>query len=86
MINWDRLSAREVRERGRYITSFSVIHPSRYGIYIYKNHIIQIHENDGDIAAAWDIETGKPVYLHPVTKTGLEKVKMWAEDMMKIGG
>jgi hypothetical protein len=71
MIDWDAVWADEVRRSGAKVDE---IHTSRsvYGIYHYREHLVQLHENDAEIAAVW--KDGRMVWLHPRTRTGLKRV------------
>jgi hypothetical protein len=69
--DWDAVWADEVRRSGIKVDE---IHTSRsvYGVYLYREHLVQLHENDAEIAAVW--KDGQMVWLHPRTRTGLERV------------
>mgnify|MGYP000956881667 CR=1 FL=1 len=72
MTDWNAVWADEVRKSG---TKVDEIHTSRsvYGIYQYQGHLVQLHENDAEIAAVW--QDGRMVWLHPRTLAGLERVR-----------
>jgi hypothetical protein len=72
MIDWDAVWVDEVRKSGQMVDVIKTT-KSVYGIYYYRGCLVQIHKNDGEIAAVWDKE-GSLVWLHPRTLAGLERV------------
>lgn len=73
MIDWDAVWADEVQKSGQAVDVIRTT-KSVYGIYYYRGYLVQVHKNDGEIAAVWDKE-GRLVWLHPRTLAGLEKAR-----------
>lgn len=72
MTDWNALCADEVRKAGRKVDE---IHTTRsvYGVYLYCEYLVQIHEEDSELAAVW--KDGRIVWLHPRALAGLERLQ-----------
>ena len=76
MIDWNTITTKEVKKHGSKLIDLPTF-LSIYSVYCYCDHIVMIHEKDEEIAAAWQqgFSHARLVYLHPVTCSGLEKLK-----------
>lgn len=61
MIDWSTISAEEVREKGKKVDTITTS-LSKYGLYIYRDRLVQIHEEDGELAVVW--RHGRTEWVH----------------------